>query len=156
CDDRSSGQGSAVKKHGSRRKMLWQVVLSCVRVAVLVAIIGGIGYVVYDNVRSDQGSPKNSAKPAPPVPKAGDVVTINGNAVACPAPEDMLKVRDLLRTNSDRQPAASYAVQHNCIVLSKSRDYKIEAYSARNNAGCLQVPSQRQCYWTPVDVLTTK
>jgi hypothetical protein len=134
-------------------KMLLRALLACVRVVVLFAVLGVIGYVVYDNIRSGDGRAKTSM---PPPPKAGDTVSISDNVVACPVPEDALKVKSLLRSSTDRQPAASYAVEHGCTVLSKSRDYKIETYSTRYGAACLQVPGRKQCYWTWADVLTIR
>jgi hypothetical protein len=90
------------------------------------------------------------------VPKAGDLATLNNNAVACPSPEDTLKVRDLLRTFADRQPAATYSLEHGCSVLTKVKNYTIRAYSSRHGAVCLEVPDQKPCYWTSIDGLTTK
>jgi hypothetical protein len=131
-----------------------QVILACVRLIVLVGIVGGIGYVIYDNMSTDKGSDGKPAKPPPPsIPNVGDMVTMNSNIVACPVPEDVDKVRALLRTNADRQPAASYAVEHRCMVLAKSKSFKVEAQSVRRGTACLRVPGQSQCYWTPADAL---
>src|SRR5436190_7634577 len=127
--------------------MIGRALMACVRVVVLVVILGAIGYVIYDNMRLDQASPKNPGSAAPPVPKVGDVATVNASTVACPVVEDVLKVRDLLRAHTDRQPASTYAVEHRCILLARSKDYRIEAASAGRGAACLQVPGQRQCHW---------
>ena len=87
--------------------MFLQVILACVRVVVLIAIVGGIGYVIYDNMSADKGGNGKSAKPpTPSIPNVGDSVTMNSSVVACPVPEDVDKVRALLRTSTDRQPAA--------------------------------------------------
>ena len=43
-----------------------QLILACVRVIVLFAIVGGIGYVIYDNVRANKGGDAKSAMPPPP------------------------------------------------------------------------------------------
>jgi hypothetical protein len=126
--------------------------MACVRLVVLIAILGVIVVVVYDNIRSDQGSVTALYS----VPKAGDAATLSNNAVACPIPEDALKVKDLLRSFTDRQPAATYAVEHGCSVLTKLKSYTIRAYSSRHGAVCLEVPDQKPCYWTTVDGLTTK
>ena len=127
--------------------------MTCVRVVVLVCIIGVIVFVVYDNTRSDQGGVNTTMYS---VPKAGDVVALNNNAVACPVPEDALKVKDLLRTFTDRQPAATYSVEHGCSVLTKLKSYTVRAYSSRHAAVCLEVPDQKPCYWTIIDGVTTK
>jgi hypothetical protein len=130
----------------------WQLILACVRVIVLFAIIGGIGYVIYDNVRANKGGDAKSAMPpTPSLPNVGDTVTMNSNVVGCPIPDDLAKVRELLRTNSDRQPAASYAVEHRCMVLAKSKSFKVEAQSAQRRTACLRVPGQSQCLWTPAE-----
>ena len=150
--------GTAARRTGDRRlvgsgKMLFRALLGCVRVVVLFAVLGVIGYVIFDNLRSGDGRTKTSM---PPPPKAGDLASSNDNVVACPVAEDALKVINLLRSNTDRQPAASYSVEHGCTVLSKLKDYKIEAYSTRYGAACLQVPGRKQCYWASADVLTIK
>jgi hypothetical protein len=133
---------------------LLEFIVACVRVIVLVVIVGGIGYVIYDNLSSDGAASLKTAKSlAPSLPNVGDTVTINSNIVACPIPEDVSKVRELLRTNSDRQPAASYAVEHRCMVLAKSKSFKVDAQSAQRGTACLRVPGQPQCYWTPIDAL---
>src|SRR5262245_48133921 len=136
--------------------MIFRAFMGIVRVVVLVAILGVIGYVVYDNMRLDRSSPGKPSPPPPPPAKAGDMVTLTGNTVACPVPEDVLKFRDVLRASSDRQPAATYAAEHRCVVLTKFKDYRIETYSARYAAACLQVPGQKQCHWMPIDGLTIK
>jgi hypothetical protein len=138
--------------------MIFRAFMGCVRVVVLVVIFGAIGYVVYDNMRLDRGSGKSagSSAPTPPPAKAGDMASVTGNTVACPVPEDVLKFRDVLRASSDRQPAATYAAEHRCVVLTKFRDYRIETYSPRYAAACLQVPGQKQCHWMPIDGLTIK
>lgn len=129
-----------------------QLILACVRVIVLFAIIGVIGYVIYDNVRADKGGEGKPAKrPTPSMPSTGDTVTMNANVVGCPSPDDVDKVRELLRTNSDRQPAASYAVEHRCMVLTKSKSFKVDTLSAQRRTACLRVPGQSQCYWTPAE-----
>ena len=131
-----------------------RAILACVRVIVLFAILGVIGYIVYDKTIADGGSDRKTAEsPTTSLLNIGDMVTMNANVVACPLPEDANKVRDLLRTYSDRQPASSYAVGHQCIVLAKSKGYKVEAHSAQHRTECLQVPGKQQCYWTPVDAL---
>jgi hypothetical protein len=136
--------------------MIFQAFMGCVRVVVLVVILGAIGYVIYDNLRLDKGSATNPARPAPPPAKAGDMATVAGNTVACPVVEDILKFRDLLRASTDRGPAATYAGEHRCQVLTKFKDYRIETYSARYAAVCLQVPGQKQCHWMPLDGLNIK
>jgi len=134
--------------------MFLQVILACVRVIVLIAIVGGIGYVIYDNMRADKGGNGKSAKPpTPSIPNVGDSVIMNSSVVACPVPEDVDKVRALLRTSTDRQPAASYAVEHRCMVLPKSKSFKVEAQSVQRGTACLRVPGPPQCYWTPADAL---
>jgi hypothetical protein len=131
-----------------------QVMLACVRVIVLFGIVGGIGYVIYDNLSADKGGGGTPGKPpAPSIPNVGDTVTMNSNIVGCPIPADVDKVRELLRTNSDRQPAASYAVEHRCLVLGKSKSFKVEAQSVQRGTACLRVPGQPQCYWTPAEAL---
>jgi hypothetical protein len=137
--------------------MIFQAFMGCVRVVVLVVILGAVGYVIYDNLRLDKGSATKPAGPAPPPPaKAGDMATVAGNTVACPVVEDILKFRDLLRASTDRGPAATYAGEHRCQVLTKFKDYRIETYSARYAAVCLQVPGQKQCHWMPLDGLNIK
>src|SRR5262245_20591273 len=138
--------------------MLFQAIMGCVRVVVLVVIFGVIGYVIYDNVRpQDQGSGKNPGGPAvPPPAKAGDMANVTGNTIACPVATDVVKFRELLRASSDRQGAASYASEHRCLVLTKFKDYRVESYSARYAAVCLQIPNQKQCHWMPLDGLTIK
>ena len=132
----------------------WPVILACVRVVVLFGIVGAIGYVVYDNLVADKGGDGKPAKlPTPSIPNVGDTVTMNTNVVGCPVPEDVDKVRALLRANTDRQPAASYAVDHRCMVLAKSKSLKVEAQSLQRGTVCLRVPGQPQCYWTPADAL---
>ncbi len=133
--------------------MLFRAFMACVRVVVVIAILGVIAFVIYDNSRSDRGT-ANTAMYI--VPKAGDTATLNSNAVACPNADDALKIKDLLRTFTDRQPAATYSVEHGCSVLTKSKSYTIRAYSARHAAVCLEVPNQKPCYWTTIDGLTTK
>jgi hypothetical protein len=133
--------------------MLFRFVMACVRVAVLTAILGVIGIVLYDNIRSGQGT-ANTALYA--VPKVGDTATLDNNAVACPIADDALKVKNLLRTFTDRQPAATYSVEHGCSVLTKSKSYTVRAYSARHAAVCLEIPDQKPCYWTTIDGLTTR
>jgi hypothetical protein len=135
--------------------MLFRVLLGTVRVVVLVAVLGVIGYVIYDNTRPDPSGGKSTGSEAPP-PKAGDMAAVTGDAIGCPVPEDVLKVKNLLRTNTDRQPAASYSVDHGCVVLSRVKDYRIQAYSAKTNAVCLQVPGQTKCQWAPVESLRIK
>jgi hypothetical protein len=131
-----------------------QVMLACVRVIVLFAIVGGIGYVIYDNLSVDKGGGGTPGKPpAPSIPNVGETATMNSNIVGCPVPADVDKVRELLRTNSDRQPAASYAVEHHCLVLGKSKSFKVEAQSVQRGTACLRVPGQPQCYWTPAEAL---
>jgi hypothetical protein len=136
--------------------MIFQAFMGCVRVVVLVVILGAVGYVIYDNLRLDKGSATKPAAPAPPPAKAGDMATVAGNTVACPVVEDILKFRDLLRASTDRGPAATYAGEHRCQVLTKFKDYRIETYSARYAAVCLQVPGQKQCHWMPLDGLNIK
>jgi hypothetical protein len=137
--------------------MIFQAFMGCVRVVVLVVILGAVGYVIYDNLRLDKGSATKPAGPASPPPaKAGDMATVAGNTVACPVVEDILKFRDLLRASTDRGPAATYAGEHRCQVLTKFKDYRIETYSARYAAVCLQVPGQKQCHWMPLDGLNIK
>jgi hypothetical protein len=133
--------------------MLFRTFMAGVRVVVLAAILGVIAFVIYDNSRSDRG-PANTAVYV--VPKAGDTATLNNNAVACPNADDALKIKDLLRSFTDRQPASTYSVEHGCAVLTKSRSYTIRAYSARHAAVCLEVPNQKSCYWATIDGLTTK
>jgi hypothetical protein len=133
--------------------MLFRTFMAGVRVVVLTAILGVIVFVIYDNSRSDRG-PANTAMYI--VPKAGDTATLNNNAVACPNADDALKIKDLLRSFTDRQPAATYSVEHGCAVLTKSKNYTIRAYSARHAAVCLDVPNQKPCYWTTIDGLITK
>jgi hypothetical protein len=131
-----------------------QVILACVRVIVLLVIVGGMGYVIYDNMSADKGAGGKPGKPpTPSIPSVGDTVTMNANIVGCPISDDVDKVRELLRTNSDRQPAASYAVEHRCMVLGKSKTFKVEAQSVQRGTACLRVPGQPQCYWTPADAL---
>jgi hypothetical protein len=133
--------------------MLFRAVMACVRVAVVAAILGVIVFVLYDNLRSGHGT-ANTALYA--VPKVGDMATLDNNAVACPIADDALKIKNLLRTFTDRQPAASYSLEHGCSVLTKSKSYKVRAYSARHAAVCLEIPDQKPCYWTTIDGLTTK
>jgi hypothetical protein len=133
--------------------MLFRAFMACVRVFVLTAILGVIVFVLYDNIRSDRGTANTSMYI---VPKVGDTATLNNNAVACPIADDTLKIKYLLRTFTDRQPAATYSVEHGCSVLTKSKSYTIRAYSARHAAVCLEVPDQKPCYWTTIDGLTTK
>jgi hypothetical protein len=133
--------------------MLFRVVMACVRVAVLAAILGVIVFFLYDNIRSGQGT-GNTALYS--VPKVGDTATLDNNAVACPVPDDALKIKNLLRTFTDRQPAATYSVEHGCSVLTKSKSYKIRAYSARHAAVCLEIPDQKPCYWATIDGLTIR
>jgi hypothetical protein len=135
--------------------MLFRLLMACVRVVVLVAILGVIGYVIYDNTRPDPSGGKGPGS-EPPVPKAGDMAVVTGDAIGCPVPDDVLKVKNLLRTNTDRQPAASFVTEHRCVVLSRVKDYKVETYSARYNAACLQVPGQAKCQWAPVESLRIK
>jgi hypothetical protein len=118
--------------------------MDCVRVVVLVVVVGVIVFVVYDNIRLDQGNVNTTLYS---VPKAGDIVVLSNNVVACPVPEDALKVRELLRTVVDRQPAATYSAEHGCSVLTKLKSYTIRAYSSRHAAVCLEVPDQKPCYW---------
>jgi hypothetical protein len=127
--------------------------MACVRVIVLTAILGVIVFVIYDNVRSDRGT-ANTAMYV--VPKVGDTATLNNNAVACPIADDALKIKNLLQSFTDRQPAATYSAEHGCSVLTKSKSYTIRAYSARHAAVCLEIPDQKPCYWTTIDGLTTK
>jgi hypothetical protein len=136
--------------------MVFQAFMGCLRVVLVVVIFGAIGYVIYDNLRPHEGNPKNPTDAAPPLAKAGDMATVTGNTVACPVVEDILKFRDLLRASTDRQPAATYANEHRCPVLTKFKDYRVETYSARYAAVCLQVPGQKQCQWMPLDGLTIK
>ena len=133
--------------------MFFRAVMACVRVAAVAAILGVIVFVIYDNIRSGQGT-GNTALYS--VPKVGDTATLDNNAVACPVPDDALKIKNLLRTFTDRQPAASYSLEHGCSVLTKSKSYAIRAYSARHAAVCLEIPDQKPCYWTTIDGLTTK
>jgi hypothetical protein len=133
--------------------MIFRAVMTCVRVVVLTAILGVIVFVIYDNIRSGQGTVNTAVYT---VPKVGDTATLNNNAVACPIADDALKIKDLLRTFTDRQPAATYSVEHGCSVLTKSKSYTIRAYSARHAAVCLEVPNQKPCYWTTIDGLTTQ
>ena len=133
--------------------MLFRAAMACVRVVVVIVILGAIIFVIYDNSRSDSGT-ANTAMYV--VPKVGDTATLNNNAVACPTADDALKIKDLLRTFTDRQPAATYSVEHGCSVLAKSKGYTIRAYSARHAAVCLEVPNQKPCYWTTIDGLTIK
>ena len=132
--------------------MLFRAFMACVRVVVVIAILGVIVFVIYDNSRSNQGT-ANTAMYI--VPKVGDTATLNNNAVACPTAADALKIKDLLRTFTDRQPAATYSLEHGCSVLTKSKSYTVRAYSAQNAAVCLEVPNQKPCYWTTIDGLTT-
>jgi hypothetical protein len=127
--------------------------MACVRVVVLAAILGVIVFVLYDNIRSSRGT-ANTAMYA--VPKVGDTATLDNNAVACPVADDTLKIKNLLRTFTDRQPAATYSLEHGCSVLTKSNSYTVRAYSARPAAVCLEVPNQKPCYWVTIDGLTTK
>src|SRR5436309_7447384 len=107
--------------------MLFRAFMACVRVVVVIAILGVIVFVIYDNSRSDPGT-ANIAMYS--VPKVGDTATLNNNAVACPTADDALKIKDLLRTFTDRQPAATYSMERGCSVLTKSKGYTIRAYSA--------------------------
>jgi hypothetical protein len=132
--------------------MLFRAVMACVRVAVLAAILGVIVFLLYDNIRS--GGTANTALYT--VPKIGDTATLDNNAVACPIADDTLKIKTLLRTFTDRQPAATYSVEHGCSVLTKSKSYTVRAYSARHAAVCLEIPDQKPCYWTTIDGLTTR
>src|SRR5262245_47032854 len=152
------GAGVAWDRAGIERNRLFQAIMGCVRVVVLVVILGAIGFVIYDNVRpQEQGAGKSPGGPAAPPPaKAGDMANVTGNTIACPVAEDILKFRDLLRASTDRQAAASYASEHRCLVLTKFKDYRIESYSARYAAVCLQIPAQKQCHWMPLDGLTIK
>src|SRR6476620_6904582 len=131
--------------------MLFRAFMACVRVVVVAAILGAIVFVIYDNSRS---GPEAANTAMYTVPKAGDTATLNNNAVACPTAADALKIKDLLGTFTDRQPAATYSLQHGCSVLTKSKSYKIRAYSARHAAVCLEVLNQKPCYWTTIDGLT--
>jgi hypothetical protein len=133
--------------------MIFRAVMTCVRVVVLTAMLGVIVFVIYDNIRSGQRTVSTAVYT---VPKLGDTATLNNNAVACPIADDALKIKDLLRTFTDRQPAATYSVEHGCSVLTKSKSYAIRAYSARHAAVCLEVPNQKPCYWTTIDGLTTQ
>jgi hypothetical protein len=99
------------------------------------------------------GNGKSAKPPTPSIPNVGDSVIMNSSVVACPVPEDVDKVRALLRTSTDRQPAASYAVEHRCMVFPKSKSFKVEAQSVQRGTACLRVPGQPQCYWTPADAL---
>jgi hypothetical protein len=135
--------------------MIGEVILAVVRIVVLVVIVGAIGYVIYDNVRQEPPK-KNQTTWAPSLPNVGDIATVNAGTVACPVVDDVLKVRALLRANTDRQPAAAYSVEHRCVVLGRAQDYRIEAVSAGRGTACLQVPGQRQCQWTPLELLTTR
>jgi hypothetical protein len=143
-------------RHGSRapssKLMLFRAFMACVRIFVVVAILGAIVFVIYDNSRS---RPKTANTEIYAVPKAGDTATLNNNAVACPNAADALQIKDLLRTFTDRQPAATYSLEHGCSVLIKSKTFTIRAYSARYAAVCLEVPNQEPCYWTTIDGLTT-
>jgi hypothetical protein len=132
--------------------MLFRAFMACVRVVVVIAILGAIAFVIYDNIRSDRAA--NTTLYI--VPKAGDTATLNNNALACPNADDVLKIKDLLRTFTDRQPAATYSMEHGCSVLTKSKSYTIRAYSARHAAVCLEIPNQKPCYWATIDALTTK
>jgi len=127
--------------------------MACVRVAAVAAILGVIVFVIYDNIRSGQGT-GNTALYS--VPKVGDTATLDNNAVACPVADDASKIKNLLRTFTDRQPAATYSVEHGCSVLTKSKSYTIRAYSARHAAVCLEIPDQKPCYWTTIDGLTIR
>jgi hypothetical protein len=134
--------------------MIGEMILAVVRIVVLVAIFGAIGFVIYDNVREP---PKRDQTLAPPpLPSVGDIASVNAGTVACPVIDDVLKVRDLLRTHTDRQPAAAYSVERRCVVLARAQDYRIEQVSAGRRTACLQVAGQRQCQWAPLDVLTTR
>lgn len=136
-----------------KKMWMFSAIMTCVRLVVLLAIVGPIAYIVYDITRSDVGTKSKTGLPAPSISKIGDTVTMNANTVACPTPEDVAKVRDLLSKYSDRQFASSYVTEHRCVVLAKSKGYKVEAHSAGREAECLQLPGQQQCYWAPVDAL---
>jgi hypothetical protein len=132
--------------------MIFRALIACLRVVVVVAILGAIGYVIYDIMVSDQE--KRPLATAPPVPMIGDMAMMTNTTVGCPAPEDVGKVKDLLSRYTDRQPAASYSVEHGCIVLSKFKSFKVQAYSAKHGTECLQVAGQQHCLWAPVEMLT--
>jgi hypothetical protein len=136
--------------------MIGEVILAGVRILVLVVIVGVIGYVIYDNVIASDPPKKSQTAWAPSLPSVGDIATVNAGTVGCPVVDDVLKVRDLLRAHTDRQPASAYAVEHRCVVLARAQDYRIEAVSAGRNTACLQVPGQRQCQWAPLDLLKTR
>ena len=102
----------------SAKLMFFRAFMACVRVVVLAAILGAIVFVIYDNSRS---GPETANTAMYTVPKAGDTATLNNNTVACPTAADALKVKDLLRTFTDRQPAATYSLEHGCSVLIKQR-----------------------------------
>jgi hypothetical protein len=93
--------------------------------------LGAVVFVIYDNSRSD---PETANTAMYTVPKAGDTATLNNNTIACPTAADALKIKGLLRTFTDRQPAAIYSLEHGCSVLTKSKSYTIRAYSARHAA----------------------
>ena len=131
--------------------MLVRAIIACVRIVVVVAIFGAIGYVIYDNMVSEQ---EKHLPTAPPIPMIGDMAIMTNTTVGCPAPEDVAKVKDLLSRYTDRQPAASYSVEHGCIVLSKFKSFKVQAYSAKHGAECLQVAGQQHCLWAPVEMLS--
>jgi hypothetical protein len=70
--------------------MIFQAIMTCVRVVVLTAILGVIVFVIYDNIRSGQRIVNTAVYT---VPKVGDTATLNNNAVACPIADDALKIR---------------------------------------------------------------
>jgi hypothetical protein len=156
CSGAVVAPGYSALPYGSRatsaKLMFFRAFMACVRVVVVAAILGAIVFVIYDNSSS---GPETANTALYTVPKAGDTATLNNNAVACPTAADALKIKDLLRTFTDRQPAATYSLEHGCSVLTKSKRYTVRAYSAQNAAVCLEVPNQKPCYWTTIDGLTT-
>jgi len=94
----------------------------------------------------------SGAVQAAPLPKTGDVVTMDVEFFGCRSLDDLARVVNLDWVQKNTEASNAYGKEH-CIVLHKGDQLRVQDESSVQGAVCLRPTNSSACYWTSAQAL---
>jgi hypothetical protein len=94
----------------------------------------------------------SGATPAAPLPKIGDVVTMDVDFFGCRSLDDLAHVVNLDWVQKDTAASNAYGKAH-CVVLHQGDQLRVQDLSSVQGAVCLRPTGSASCYWTTAQAL---